>query len=71
MNDNWNPVDWSYSVTYEIVEELDRFILSTIQNGLYKDTKIIITKKLISEALKTFKEEHPDRYEILSNIEDD
>lgn len=71
MNGNWNPIDWSYSVTYEIAEELDRFILSTIQNGLYKDTKITIPKKLILEALKTFKEEHPDRYEILSNIEDD
>jgi len=71
LNDNWNHIDWSYSVAYEIAEELDRFILSTIQNGLYKDTKIIIPKKLILEALKTFKEEHSDRYEILSNIEDD
>ena len=70
MNDNWYHIDWSYSVAYEIAEDLDKFVLSTIQNGLYKDSKIIIPKKLILEALRTYKEEHPDRYAFWLNIED-
>lgn len=70
MTNGYNSINLTYSVAYEISEDLDKFVLSTIQNGLYKDSKIIIPKKLILEALRTYKEEHPDRYAFWLNTKD-
>lgn len=55
----------TYTVTHQISEECDRFVLQTICNSIYRDTKIIIPKKLIIRALETFKQEHKKEYEFL------
>ena len=58
----------TYTVAHQISEECDRFVLQTISNSIYRNTKTIIPKKLIMEALISFKREHPDAYELYKNI---
>jgi hypothetical protein len=57
---------FNYKLIFTVTEEYDRFVFSTISNWLFKDYDYIISKELIVEALKYFKENEPEIYKALS-----
>lgn len=56
----------NYKIAFTVTEEYDRFVFSTISDWLFKDYKYVVSKKLIIESLKYFKEHEPKKYKFLS-----
>ena len=56
----------NYKIAFTVTEEYDRFVFSTISDWLFKDYEHIVSKELIIEALKYFKEHEPKKYKFFS-----
>ncbi len=53
-------------ITVNVTEEYDRFVFSIISKWLSREQLFIVSKELIIEALRYFKENEPEKYKFLS-----
>ena len=58
-------------VEISVQEEIDKYVFKVLCDGIAKDHGIVVSKELLITALKAFKAEHPEIYELMSiNVTD-